>query len=143
MAFTPLAGKTGRVGWGATNLFMKDWSLTVEADLIPADGFEKTAVVSEYYHDWIAGLHGGEATVSGLWDHQDAKYLSGASLLLRAGRTAASGGTVASVFLGLTTTIGYTLTGIIRRINPTNDVAGAAMFSFTLAVSGVTYTLQT
>jgi hypothetical protein len=143
-AQTFVSGKTGRVSWGNTNLFMKDWRLSVEADMIPADAFEKTASNGEYFRSYLTGLIGGTANISGLFDTTASQMPSGTALAIRAGKSiAASGGQVTSVFLGITTTIGYTILGKVKSIEPSNSVDGAAEFSFTIQIEDVQYTSQT
>lgn len=144
MAFTPLAGKVGAVILsGPVSLFMRDWNLSLEADIIPADTYEKTTSNSQYFKTGLVGLIGGEATVSGLWENATNLMYSGTALAIRAGKLIRSGQTHTTVFLGVTTTIGFTLTGIIRRINPSSRVDGGNEFSFTLFVEDVAYTSQT
>lgn len=145
MAFTPLAGKSGSVRWGSsvgTVLYFSEWNLSVEADIIPADTFEKTASNSQYFKTGLVGLIGGEATISGLWENASSLMYSGPVILARAGNLLRSGGAATAVFLGVSTTVGFTVTGIIKRINPTSNVAAANMFSFSVFVEDVVYTGQ-
>ena len=59
MAFTPLAGKAGSVRWGSSSgtvLYFSEWNLSVEADIIPADTYEKTTSNSQYFKFGLVGL---------------------------------------------------------------------------------------
>ena len=148
MAFTKLAGKKGRVSWGSNNLSMKSWSLPLKADMLNADTYEKTvnAGDGQYYHEYIVGLVGGEASIEGLWDNTANQHLSGPTLKLQPGALIqASGGAVVSVFLCFDTVsgVGYTITGKISGITPKGDVAVTNDFGFTLQVEAVAYTAQT
>lgn len=145
MAFTPLAGKAGSVRWGSaagTVLYFSEWNLSVEADIIPADTYEKATSNSQYFKFGLVGLIGGEATISGLWENATNLMYSGPVILARAGNLLRSGGAAAAVFLGVSVTVGFTVTGIIRRINPTSNVAGPNNFSFTVSVEDIAYTGQ-
>jgi hypothetical protein len=143
MAWTPIQGKFGRFTWGANNLSFSHWQLGVDADMIPADGFEKSASNGQYFHQYLAGLIGGEARIGGLFDTQVNNNPSGPTLLIRAGASVGTGGAVASAFLGITTGIGYTVLGKVKHIGPSLDIQKSFDFEFVIQIEDVQYTLQT
>lgn len=160
MAFAKLAGKRGRVNWfigGNTNtnnfLSMKTWKLTLDADMIDSDTFEKSVNSGDgqFYHEYMTGLIGGIAGIDGMWDNTLDKMPSGPTLGIQPGAEVGTGSlddesdSAATVFLCFDTVsgVGYTLTGKVKTIRAGADVAKDCNFGFDLQVESVAYTSQT
>lgn len=128
---TGIAGKLGRVETivSATTVAheFEDWLLGLEADIIEMDGFEKTADAdSAYWKTGLAGLCGGDATISGRWDTAKRPTTP-----FRPGRAPTT------LTLGLNlSTVAFVVPSIFRRIEAGTNVKQAANFRATVFVNG-------
>lgn len=136
MAFTPIAGKTGRVTYNSINLPFRDWSMNMRVDTIEADGFEKSAGADgNYQKSIVIGLAGGTVRITGRWNNAASEHYTGGTVLIRPGGSA-------GLYIGFTTTIGYTLTGKIVSINAGTKVAEGTDFDFEYFIESIAYTGQ-
>lgn len=128
---TPIAGKLGRfqtvVSATTVNHEFSNWMLGLEADIIDVDGFEKTADAnSSYWKTGLEGLCGGDASVKGRWDTGKRPTIP-----LIPGRTP----TTTTFGLNLST-VCFVVPSIVRKIQASVDIKGAADFEATIFVNG-------
>lgn len=131
---TPLAGKVGRLRTviSATTVDheFEDWNMSLKAEMLPADGFEKTADSDgNYWQSYLVGLNTGEANFGGLWNTAKTPTAS-----FRPG----SAYTYTSLFCGISTSVGFTLTGKCSSIEASQNVKQKGMFKGTFQIEGVT-----
>ncbi len=128
---TFLPGYGGTITKGGTTLYMAAWDMGFEVDLLPFDTFSKTPSLGYYFKFFIAGLASGDVRIRGYWDNTAAQMPSGPTLLIRPGATP----TIKLTFDG---TVGYSLTGIIPRINPKSQATGTSDYDFDYKMLSVT-----
>jgi hypothetical protein len=134
MALTPLAGKAARlqtvISAVTVNHEFEDWGLSLKTELIEVNGFEKTADADgNYWNAYLQGLNSGQADFGGKYNSSKTfttSFKPGVSL------------TYTSLYCGLTTAIGFTLTGKCESINVTTAVKGAGQVKGVFQVEGVT-----
>lgn len=129
---TPLAGKLARlqtvIAGVTVNHEFSDWSLSINGDVIDADGFEKPADADgNYWKSILIGLVGGEVDFEGRYN--SAKTPT-ASFKPSTSYT--------SLFCGLTSAIGFRLTGKCTQIGVSTSVKDAGKVKGKFFVEGVT-----
>ncbi len=130
---TAVAGKIGRfttiISAATVQHEFEDWKLRLENDLIPVPGFEMTADAdSQYWIPYIAGLNTGQADYEGSWNtakNPTTSFKSGKS-------------DYTSIFLGISTAVGFTCTGKNKSISPSQNVKQAGKFAGVFQIEGVT-----
>lgn len=132
-ALTPIAGKLGRVTTviSATTVQheFEDWQMELRSNMIPVNGFEKTADAdSAYWENYLSGLNTGRVNLSGWFN--TAKLINAS---FKAGKS-----DYTSLFCGMSTMVGFTLTGKCESINASQNVAQAGRCGVVWLVEGVT-----
>jgi hypothetical protein len=130
---TPLAGKLGRLRTviSATTVDheFENWNLGLSAEMVEVNGFEKTADAdSNYWNSYLVGLCTGEANYSGKWNTAKNPVTS-----FKPGLA-----TYTSLYCGLTSAVGFTLTGKNKSIKASTNVKQAGLFEGVFVVEGVT-----
>ena len=134
---TFIPGYGGSMSAAGITLYMGSWDFGFEVELLSYDTFSKTASLGYYFKNFIAGLATGDVRIKGFWDNTALQHPSGPTILIRPGQTPI-------VFLGITGAVGYTLTGIIPKINPKVEATARCDFDFDYKILSVTgFTNQT
>mgnify|MGYP001232398950 CR=1 FL=1 len=131
---TPIAGKVARLQTviSATTVAheFEDWTLSLKSEMIECNGFEKTADSDgNYWNSYLVGLSSGEASFGGAWNSAKLPTTS-----FRPG----SAYTYTSLFCGISTSVGFTLTGKCSAIEASTNVKQKGMFKGTFQIEGVT-----
>ncbi len=129
---TPLAGRLQTVISATTVAHeFSDWNMTLNSNLIEVPGFEKAADGDgNVFNSYLAGLCDGEADFEGRWNSAKnpvASFKPGVAYVYT------------SLFCGLTTAIGFTLTGKSKSIKAGTKVKDAGTFGGSFQIEGVTY----
>lgn len=139
MAYTFLPGYNGviTIPSPSYSFGMAAWEFGFRVEKLPFDTFNKVASVGLYFKNFLAGLASGDVVIRGYWDNTTAQMPSGPTLLIRPGQST-------TIFLGYTTSVGYTLTGFVDEINPKADAGKSCDFDFKYTMLTVSaYTGQT
>ncbi len=131
---TPIAGKLARLVTviSATTVAheFEDWGLSLKTDLIEVNGFEKSPDAdTNYWNSYLQGLNSGQADFGGKYNSAKTftnSFRPGVSLVYT------------SLYCGLSTSIGFTLTGKCESINVSTQVKQAGQVKGVFQVEGVT-----
>lgn len=129
---TPLAGKLARLTTVISGTTVQheftDWALSINGDVIDVDGFEKTADADgSYWKSILIGLVGGEVDFEGRYNSAKTPTTSFKPSYA-----------YTSLFCGLTSAIGFTLTGKCTQIGASTNVKDAGKVKGKFFVEGVT-----
>lgn len=135
MALTALHGKTGRLqsvisGPTSVNHEFEDWDLSLEAEMVEVNGFEKSADSDgNYWNSYLVGLNSGLANFAGR--HNTSKNPTSS---FKPG----SAYTYTSLFCGISSSVGFTVTGKCKSIGSDQKFKGVGGFKGSFQVEGVT-----
>ena len=129
---TGITGKFGRVSSIIASVQveheLRRWQMTETGDQVEMDGFAKTAnALGQYRKNIEVGLVGGTARCTGRWNNSKKPYP-----YFFVGREFAGG--TDYVLLGITSTVGFTCTGKITNVTPSQDLPTGADFEFELFI---------
>ena len=133
---TGITGKFGRVVTVISAVSvgheLRRWMINDTGDEVEMDGFDKTPnALSQYRKNIEIGLVGGTLDVVGRHNHDKKPYP-----YFYVGR-AFSGSDY--IFCGITSAVGFTVTGKITAVTPTQDLPTGADFGFKLFIEGISF----
>jgi hypothetical protein len=140
-SLTPVAGKVGRfqtnISSTAVNHEFTNFELNLKAEQIECDGYEKTPDDDgNAWHGYLTCLAGGDWSGGGFWNTAKSPMAS-----FHPGSAGPGSGTpvaYSSLYLGITNTIGFTITGPCESVVASSDVSKGQMFKANGKVTGVT-----
>lgn len=111
-----LSGKTGYVNTGAANYSFGKWDLEMKAKMVPVPNFNGAG-----YDQYVVGLLGGKATITGPYDN---------------GNMAFTVGTLYTWNLGLAASVFLTFPGFLESVKMAEDVDGNPVVTLTVQSNG-------
>lgn len=133
---TGITGKYGRVASIISSVQVNhefsNWSISDTGDEVPMDGFDKTPnALGQYRKNIEIGLVGGKAKIRGRWNSAKTPYP-----YFYVGRYFGDGDTI---FLGVTSAVGFTIVGKVTAVTPSSDLPTAADFEFEVFIEAITF----
>lgn len=111
-----LSGKTGYVNTGAGNYSFGKWELDMHAKMVPVPNFNGGG-----FEQYVVGLVGGKATISGPYDQGNMGFTTGASYTWT---------------LGLAPSVFLSFVGLLEGVKMSEDVDGNPVVTLTVQSNG-------
>lgn len=129
-----VTGKYGRlasiIGGVQVNHEFSNWSITDTGDQVPMDGYEKTPnSLGQYRKNIEIGLVGGTVKFKGRWNTAKTPYA-----VFYVGREFNNG---AALFCGITAAVGFTITGKVVAVTPSDELTSAADFEAEVFIEAI------